>query len=58
MIKLNLSNKEVRRQDLIRFGKWGDAWKFKPVSESYKELFPLPNNALNANPTLQQNDGY
>jgi hypothetical protein len=53
-----LAFEEVRRQDLIRFGKWGDAWKFKPVSESFKELYPIPNNAINANPTLQQNAGY
>jgi len=53
-----LAFEELRRQDLIRFGKWGDAWKFKPVSEPYKELFPIPNNALNANPNLKQNPGY
>ena len=54
-----LAFEEVRRQDLIRFGKWGDAWKFKPAhADSYKELYPLPNNAMNANPNLQQNDGY
>ena len=53
-----LAFEEVRRQDLIRFGKWGDAWKFKPVSEPYKELYPIPNNARNANPNLDQNDGY
>jgi len=53
-----LAFEEVRRQDLIRFGKWGDEWKFKPASEPYKELFPIPNNVLNANTNLQQNPGY
>ncbi|NOU62256.1 RagB/SusD family nutrient uptake outer membrane protein [Marinifilum caeruleilacunae] len=53
-----LAFEEVRRQDLIRFGKWGDEWKFKPQSEPYKELFPIPNNVLNANTNLEQNPGY
>lgn len=49
---------EVRRQDLIRFGKWGDAWDFKAASPAYKELFPIPNMALNANPNLEPNPDY
>ena len=53
-----LAFEEFRRQDLIRFGKFGDAWKFKPESPAYKELFPIPNSALNANPNLHQNQGY
>jgi hypothetical protein len=53
-----LAFEEVRRQDLIRFGKWGNEWKYKPASEPHKELFPIPNNALNANPNLVQNPGY
>lgn len=53
-----LAFEEVRRQDLIRFGKFGDTWQFKPASPAYKELFPIPNIALNANPNLSQNPGY
>jgi len=53
-----LAFEEFRRQDLIRFGKWCVAWEFKPESQLYTELFPIPNNALNANPNLKQNTGY
>jgi starch-binding outer membrane protein, SusD/RagB family len=53
-----LAFEEVRRQDLIRFGKFGNAWEFKPASPAYKELFPIPNGVLNANPNLHQNQGY
>lgn len=53
-----LAFEEVRRQDLIRFGKYENAWQFKPASPAYKELFPIPNIALNANPNLIQNTGY
>ncbi len=53
-----LAFEEYRRQDLIRFGKFGDPWQFKPASPAYKELFPIPNIALNANPNLKQNQGY
>lgn len=44
-----------RRQDLIRFNKWGDAWWAKPTSTPEKRLFPLPKTALDANPNLKQN---
>jgi hypothetical protein len=47
-----------RRQDLIRFGKWNNAWWGKPASEMYKKLYPIPLERLNANPNLDQNSGY
>lgn len=47
-----------RRQDLIRFGKYGEEWSFKPPSAPEKELFPIPANQRNANPNLAQNPGY
>ncbi len=47
-----------RRSDLIRFGKFGEEWDFKPSSDSNKELMPIPVNQLSANPNLAQNDGY
>lgn len=31
-----------RRQDLIRFGKFNDAWWEKPVSSATKNIFPIP----------------
>lgn len=47
-----------RRQDLIRFGKYGDAWWEKAASEECKELFPVPRAQLDANKNLTQNDCY
>lgn len=47
-----------RRRDLIRFGKFNDAWEFKEASESYRTLFPIPRTAIDANPKLNQNPGY
>ncbi|HSI68877.1 MAG TPA: RagB/SusD family nutrient uptake outer membrane protein, partial [Gillisia sp.] len=47
-----------RRQDLIRFGKFTEAWEFKPATEDFRNLFPIPSIALNSNPNLVQNEGY
>jgi hypothetical protein len=47
-----------RRRDLIRFGKFGDAWEFKEPSEPFRTLFPIPSTAIGANPKLKQNPGY
>ncbi|WP_456460730.1 RagB/SusD family nutrient uptake outer membrane protein [Lutibacter sp.] len=41
-----------RRQDLIRFGKFGDAWWEKQASSSDREIFPIPQWAIDANPNL------
>lgn len=49
----------VRRLDLIRFGKFTDAWEFKTVSgQDHVKLLPIPTEALGANPNLTQNAGY
>jgi len=32
----------ARRTDLIRFGRYNDAWWEKPVSEPYRNIFPIP----------------
>ncbi|MDF1548158.1 MAG: RagB/SusD family nutrient uptake outer membrane protein, partial [Bacteroidales bacterium] len=47
-----------RRQDLIRFGKFTAAYSEKPVTEASKQLFPIPQSALDVNPNLIQNSGY
>jgi hypothetical protein len=47
-----------RRRDLIRFGKFGDAWEFKKPSEPFRTIFPIPKTAIEANPKLVQNPGY
>ena len=48
----------MRRQDLIRFGRFLDAWQNKPASGPERLLFAIPANALAVNPNLQQNPGY
>lgn len=47
-----------RRNDLVRFGAFGDEWDFKPTSEPFKTLFPIPRQQIDANPKLTQNQGY
>ena len=47
-----------RRQDLIRFGQFDDAWTFKPSSAAFRVLMPIPQTQLDANPLLTQNTGY
>jgi hypothetical protein len=47
-----------RRTDLIRYGKFLDAWENKPASDSKYLLFPIPAQSLAANPNLVQNPGY
>ena len=48
-----------RRQDLIRFGKWLQAWQEKASRCGTKNLlFPIPSNQLAVNPNLTQNPGY
>ena len=47
-----------RRTDLIRFGKFLDAWNEKPASTETRLLFPIPSGALAVNPNLSQNPGY
>ncbi len=49
----------LRRNDLIRFGKYNDPLDFRPTAtaETYN-LFPIPEPQINANPNLTQNDGY
>ena len=47
-----------RRTDLIRFGKWGDAWWEKPGGQAdYLELMPIPTSQIQAG-GLNQNTGY
>lgn len=47
-----------RRNDQIRFGTFDDAWSQKSVTDPTKVLFPVPQQALDSNPNLRQNDGY
>ncbi|MEM6718705.1 MAG: RagB/SusD family nutrient uptake outer membrane protein [Bacteroidota bacterium] len=47
-----------RRTDLIRFGKFNEAWEEKAASDPSRNLYPIPAAALAANPELRQNPGY
>jgi hypothetical protein len=47
-----------RRNDLIRFGKFGEPWAFKDASEPCKTIFPIPAEQIGANPSLIQNPCY
>ncbi|MCF7560472.1 RagB/SusD family nutrient uptake outer membrane protein [Sabulilitoribacter multivorans] len=49
----------TRRQDLIRFGKYNDAWWEKPASAAFRNVFPIPQEQIDASGgTLTQNPGY
>ena len=48
----------VRRQDLIRFGKFNDAWWEKAASAATVNIFPIPKSQMDANSKLTQNPGY
>lgn len=47
-----------RREDLIRFDRFTDAWWEKEESGEHRNLFPIPSKQLTANPQLEQNPGY
>jgi hypothetical protein len=55
-----------RRQDLVRFDRFTDAgtWSWKGgiqvgrVTESYRDLYPIPATEIVANPNIRQNTGY
>ncbi len=53
-----LTAESKRRQDLVRHDKFTDPWEFKPQTEAYKILFPIPQTQLDTNPELTQNPGY
>lgn len=48
-----------RRQDMIRFGAFTTkSWFSHDKSESYRNLYPIPESALRTNSNLKQNPGY
>lgn len=48
----------MRRTDLIRFGVFLKPWQYKPADDPKYLVFPIPSQALAANPNLIQNPGY
>ncbi len=53
-----LYTESFRRTDLIRFGLFNTIWQYKPTDDPKYLWFPIPNQALAANPNLKQNPGY
>ncbi len=53
-----LTGEAKRRQDLIRHGKYTQAWQFKLAGADHLVLMPIPQTQIDANPLLKQNDGY
>ena len=61
-----LASECVRRTDLIRFGKFttGNNWDWKAAQRlggdvaDYLKVFPIPEDEMANNPTLEQNAGY
>lgn len=47
-----------RRTDLIRFGVFLTPWQYKPNDDPKNLVYPIPTQALAANPNLVQNPGY
>jgi starch-binding outer membrane protein, SusD/RagB family len=47
-----------RRNDMIRFGTFSNARKFMSKTDKTRELFPIPQARIDANPLLKQNPGY
>ncbi len=48
-----------RRSDQVRHGKFLDSWTLKAASDGpHRNLFPVPQVQLDANPNLVQNPGY
>lgn len=48
----------IRRTDQIRFDAFDDGWQDKPAGDATRNLFPIPQQALDSNPNLKQNEGY
>ena len=49
-----------RRNDLIRFGAFENAWGFKAAgaADATRQIFPVPTTELSTNQRLTQNPGY
>ena len=48
----------IRRTDLVRFGVFTTAWAYKNASSNKYLVYPIPTQALAANPNLKQNPEY
>ncbi len=48
----------TRRADQIRFNTFNKTWGEKTNTEAFRVLYPIPQQALDSNPNLEQNAGY
>jgi len=49
----------LARSDMIRFGKFENTYGLSNTNvDVYRRIFPIPQTALNNNPSLVQNPGY
>ncbi len=49
----------IRRIDLVRFGKFNDAWSEKGANaDPFRVIYTIPQLAVDSNPNLKQNPGY
>ena len=49
----------MRRRDMIRFGHFTKAeWLSHKPNGDFRSLFPIPQEAVDANPNLKQNPAY
>jgi hypothetical protein len=59
---LELAWEGWRRQDMIRFGKYHQAYDQRPQltgeKNGFTTVFPIPQHILDLNPNLTQNKGY
>jgi len=53
-----LAGEAKRRTDMIRMGVYTAPFQFKPATEPWRILFPVPARQLQTNPLLVQNPGY
>ena len=57
-IQRELAYEAQARTIMIRFDRFNGEWWEKPASDPSRNLFPIPTNQLNGNPSLVQNPGY
>jgi hypothetical protein len=47
-----------RRNDMVRFGKFTTPFPYMENTDTHRNVYPIPANALTSNPNLKQNPGY
>jgi hypothetical protein len=58
-VKKELAMENHAREITIRFGHWEDDWFLRTGNkETFRRIYPIPVNQLQANPNLKQNSGY